>query len=157
MVKMDDIDKDILNILQQNDKISYKEIGQKLNMAPSSIHNRVKNMEKSGLIKSFSAIVDPFKAGLNTVAVLGLSVDVQRLKDVAQILKSYDEVQTVAVTTGGHDMIAQVIARDEKELWRFINKKVKTIEGVRSQMDVSSFIDTCKMTHFINFKSEKLT
>ena len=47
-----------------------------------------------------------------------------------------------------------VVEKNEKSLWRFINEKIKTIEGVRPQMDVSSYIDVFKMNHKINFKIE---
>jgi DNA-binding Lrp family transcriptional regulator len=74
------------------------------------------------------------------------------LSKVAEKIATYDRVQLVGTTTGEHDVIASVIAEDEKSLWRFINEEIKTIDGVRSKMDVSSFIDIFKKTQKINFK-----
>ena len=71
---------------------------------------------------------------------------------VAEKIASYDEVQLIATTTGDHDVIARVFAENEKSLWRFINEKIKTIDGVKPQMDVSSFIDIFKMSHKIKFQ-----
>ena len=154
MIQIDKIDKEILNVLQQNDKISYQELGQQLKkpMVASTIHNRVKKMEKEGIINSYSAIVNPFKAGYGTIAWLGLSVEPIKIEEVAKVLYSYDDVQTVVISSGEHDIVVQIIATDEKALWRFINEKVKTIKGVKPQMDVSSFIDIFKMTHKIKFE-----
>jgi len=150
---MDDIDKKILNILQNNFRISYKNLGKRVKMAASSVHNRVQKMLDEGIIKKEDTIINPMKAGFDTIAILGLSVDPLKMDEVAEKIASYDEVQLIATTTGDHDIIARVFAENEKSLWRFINEKIKIIEGVKPQMDVSSFIDIFKMTHKINFKT----
>ena len=148
---MDNIDKKILNILQDNDKQSYHKIAKKLNMAASTVHSRVKKMKRSGIIKSFSAIIEPEKVGYNAIAILGLTVDAGKMSKVAQEISSYEEVQILSTSTGDHDLIALIIAKDEKSLWRFVNQRIKTIEGIKSRMDVSSFIDVYKFSHVIKF------
>lgn len=148
---MDDIDKKILNILQDNFRISYKELGKKINMAASSVHNRVQKMLDAGVIKKEDTIINPMKVGFETIAIIGLSVDPLKMKDVAKKIALYDEVQLIATTTGDHDIVVRIIEKDEKSLWRFINEKIKPIVGVSSSMDVSSFIDIFKMSHKISF------
>ena len=149
---MDDIDKKILNILQNNFRISYKKLGKKVKMAASSVHNRVQKMLDKGIIKKEDTIVNPMKAGFNTIAMLGLSVDPLKMDEIAEKITTFKEVQLIATTTGDHDIVARVIAEDEKALWRFINEKVKTIDGIKSRMDVSSFIDIYKISYKINFE-----
>lgn len=153
MVQMDEIDRQILNILQDNFRISYKDLGKKIGMAASSVHNRVQKMLDNGIIKKEDTIINPMKVGFEAVALIGLSVEPLKMNEVAKKIASYDEVMLIATTTGDHDIIARVIARDEKHLWRFINEKIKPIEGVKPRMDVSSFIDIFKMSHKINFKT----
>lgn len=150
-IEMDDIDKKILNILQNNDKISYQNIANKLNMAASTVHNRVKKMINDGIIRSFNAIIDLEKVGYKTIAWIGLKVNTLKIKKIAEKLALYDEIQIVATSMGDHEIVIQIIAENEKELWRFINEKIKTIEGVKPQMDVSGFIDIYKMAHSIFF------
>jgi Lrp/AsnC family transcriptional regulator for asnA, asnC and gidA len=152
VVEMDDIDKKILNHLQNNFHISYKELGKKVNMAASSVHNRVQKMQDEGIIKKEDTIINPMKAGFETIAIIGLSVDPLKMDEVANKIANYDEVQLIATTTGDHDIVARIIAENEKTLWRFINEKIKTIDGVKPQMDVSSFIDIFKMSHKVEFK-----
>ncbi len=151
----DDKDKEILNFLQENYRISYKDLSKKVNLAASTIHNRVQNMIKEGIIKKFDTIVDPSKVGYNAIAILGLSVDPLKLDNIAGKLSEYSEIQLVASSTGDHNLLVKVIAEDEKNLWRFINEEIKTLEGIQVPMHVSSFIDIFKMTHKINFKIEK--
>ncbi|MFX0164377.1 MAG: winged helix-turn-helix transcriptional regulator [Promethearchaeota archaeon] len=151
-IQFDEKDKEILNILQENYRISYKELSKKVNLAASTIHNRVQNMLKEGIIRKFDTLIDPFKAGYDSIAILGLSVDPLKLEEAAEKLANYDEIQLVATSTGDHNMILRVLALNEKDLWRFINEKIKVIDGIQPTMDVSSFIDIFKMTHKINFK-----
>ncbi len=152
--KLDDTDKKILNILQESYKITFKQIGEKIGMAGSSVHNRVQNMIDTGIIEKEGTIVNPFKVGYRTTALVGLSVDPLKMNDIAETLASEDQIQMVGTTTGDHDLIIRVIAENEKELWRFINKKVKTVKGVKSNMDVSSFIDFFKISRKIKFNTE---
>jgi len=151
-VPFDDKDKEILNFLQENYKISYKDLSKKVNLAASTIHNRVQNMIKDGIIRKFDTFVDPFKVGYESMAILGLSVDPLKLDDIAKELSKYDEIHLVVSSTGDHNLSLKIIARDEKNLWRFINEEIKTLDGIQLPMHVSSFIDIFKMTHKINFK-----
>ncbi|MFX1573845.1 MAG: Lrp/AsnC family transcriptional regulator [Promethearchaeota archaeon] len=146
---MDEKDKEILNILQNNNKISYRELAEKLKLAASTIHNRVKKMIEEEIIKQFATTIDPAKIGYNTIAIVGLSVDPIRMNDIANKIASYEETQLVAISTGDHDIIAQIIARDEKSLWNFINVKIKTINGIKPQIHVSNLLDVYKSTSSI--------
>ena len=150
--QIDDKDKEILTELQNNYRISYLDLSKKIGLAASTIHNRVQNMLKVGIIKEFDTLIDPHEVGYETIAMLGISVNPQKMTEVAEKIAKYDEVQLVATTTGEHDIIFRVIAEKEKDLWRFINEKIKTIDGVKNNIDVSSYIDVFKMTHKINFK-----
>jgi len=150
--KIDEKDKNILNILQQNYRISYQKLSEMVGLAASTIHNRVQNMIESGIIRNFDTVVCPLKVGYKSVAILGLSVNHGKIRDAAQKLATYNEIQLVATSTGDHDIILQVYAQDEKALWRFIKNKVKTIDGVQPQVHVSSFLDIIKMSHKIVFE-----
>ena len=148
---MDNIDKEILKLLQENYRISYQELRRKIGKAASTIHHRVQGMLNEGIIKEFDTIIDPFKVGFKAIAVLGISVDPLRIHEIAKEIATFKEVQLVATSTGDHDLIVRIIEKNEKSLWRFIKNKIKTIEGVRPEIDVSSFIDIYKMTHKIEF------
>ncbi|MFX1380657.1 MAG: winged helix-turn-helix transcriptional regulator [Promethearchaeota archaeon] len=153
-ILFDEKDKEILNFLQENYRISYKDLSKKVDLAASTIHNRVQNMIKEGIIIKFDTFVDPFKVGYESIAILGLSADPLKLDDTARRLSEYNEIQLVASSTGDYNLIVKVIAKDEKNLWRFINEEIKTLEGIQLPINVSSFIDIFKMSHKINFKIE---
>jgi Lrp/AsnC family transcriptional regulator for asnA, asnC and gidA len=150
-IQFDEKDKEILNFLQENYKISYKDLSKKVNLAASTIHNRVQNMIKEGIIKKFDTLVDPFKVGYESIAILGLSIDPMKLDEVAKKLTEFDDIQLVASSTGDHNLIVKIIAKDEKNLWRFINDEIKILDGIQLPIHVSSFIDIFKLTQKLNF------
>lgn len=143
---MDDIDKLILKALQENGTISYRKMKEdkKLTLSPSSIHNRIKKLERNGIIKKITAIVNPKKVGYEIMAWLGLTVDPNKLSETAQKISIFKNVQLVATTSGDHDLVAMVISKDFKSLWKFINKNIKTIPEVKENMHVSTFLEIFK-------------
>lgn len=152
---LDKKDKLILNILQDNYKISYKEISSKVHLAASTIHNRVQNMINTGIIKEIDTIVDPYKVGFNTITIVSLSVDPLKIDEIAQKLKIYDNIQLIASSGGEYNLIIKIIVENEKTLWKFINEKIKTISGISTQINVSSLIEIFKNTSRVKFKVEK--
>ena len=153
---LDDKDKLILNILQENYKISYKDISNKVHLAASTIHNRVQNMISKGIIKEIDTVVDPYKVGYDTIAIVSLSADPLKIEEIAKKLKIFDNIQLIASTAGEYNLIIKIIAENEKKLWKFINEVIKTISGIKSQINVSSFIEIFKSTSKVKFKEEKL-
>lgn len=148
---LDPKDKEIMDILQENPEISYADLAKKVNMAASSVHNRVKKLVDAKMIDKGITIVDPFKVGFDTIALVGMKVEPSKMNEIAKTIASFNKVQMIGTTTGDHDIVFRVIAENDKALWRFINEKIKTIPGVKSEMDVSSFIDFFKRSQRIHF------
>ncbi|RLG54400.1 MAG: Lrp/AsnC family transcriptional regulator [Candidatus Hydrothermarchaeota archaeon] len=148
--KIDSIDRKILKILQEDCRMSYKDIGKKINLPKSTVHSRVRRLLKNGIIERCVAIVNPEKLGYSKIVWVGLTVEPEKIKEVAEKLAKYEEVQVVATTHGHHDLVIQVLAKDAKSLGDFVNEKIKTIEGVRTgvgMMHVSMFLDVYKYSH----------
>jgi DNA-binding Lrp family transcriptional regulator len=152
---IDEKDKVILNTLQENYKISYKEIGDKAELAASTVHTRVQNMINKGIIKKLDTFVDPFKVGYNTMAIVNLAIEPIQLDEISKKLSLLDEIQLVATTAGEYNLILKMIASNEKDLWRFINENVLVLKGIKPQINVSSFIDIYKNTQKVKFKIKK--
>jgi len=147
---LDEYDKKILNLMQEDCRISYSKLHKKVNLAASTIHSRVQNMIRKGIIIKFNAVVDPFKVGYESVAIIGMSVDPSKIDEIAKKIALYDEVQFLATSTGDHNIIAKIVKKDDTELWTFINKKIKSIDGVSPRLDISRFIEVFKMDPKIN-------
>lgn len=147
---LDEYDKKILNLMQEDCRISYSKLHKKVNLAASTIHSRVQNMIKKGIIIKFNAVVDPFKVGYESVAIIGMSVDPSKIDEIAKKIALYDEVQFLATSTGDHNIVAKIVKKDDTDLWTFINEKIKIIDGVSPRLDISRFIEVFKMDPKIN-------
>ena len=128
---VDQLDLKLLELLQTDGSLSFTEIARKLRLNESTIRKRVMSLQKEGVIQKFTAVVDPSKIGLNTVAIVGVDVDPSRLLDAAQKMCEIREARYVAISTGDHMIMIEIWTRDGKELSRIISEKIGTIEGVR--------------------------
>ncbi len=140
---MDDLDHQILEKLQENDKLSYKKIGKALKKPASTIHFRVKKMIDEKIIIKFSAIVDMEKLGYNTVGWLGLTIDPLMRDEIIKKLASYKLIKMISSTTGDYNLILHILAENEKKLWSFIRDNIQIIEGVHD-VHVSSSLKIYK-------------
>ena len=113
---MDNIDYKILKIIQNNATASYQSIGKELDIGTSTVHYRINKMKKQGIITSMSAILDPEKIGFDATAVIGLNVEPLKMDEIAEHLSSFDEVQTVATSSGNHDRAHNYV----KDLLQFL-------------------------------------
>ena len=129
--EIDEIDQKILKLLQEDGRLPFLEIAQKLKLSESTIRKRVQALKERGVIKRFTVEVDPAKMGLNTVAIVGIDVDPPKLLEVAQKLCEFKEIRSVATSTGDHMIMTEIWTKDGRELTRLISEKIGPIEGVK--------------------------
>jgi len=128
---VDQLDLKILELLQTDGSLSFTEIARKLRLNESTIRKRVMTLKNDGVIQKFTAVVEPTKIGLNTVAIVGVDVDPSKLLEAAQKLCEIREAKYVATSTGDHMIMTEIWTKDGKELSRIISGKIGTIEGVK--------------------------
>ncbi|MCQ5377028.1 MAG: Lrp/AsnC family transcriptional regulator, partial [Candidatus Methanomethylicia archaeon] len=83
---LDETDLIILNELQGDFTTSYRDIAKKLNMSVGTVHNRVKKLKETGVIKSFTAIIDAEKLGYELTAIILMQVEGGKIVDVEQAI-----------------------------------------------------------------------
>jgi Lrp/AsnC family transcriptional regulator for asnA, asnC and gidA len=131
MSSLDEIDTRILELLEEDARRSFTEMAEKLKVSESSIRKRVSALQKEGVIKKFTIKVDHAKLGLNTVAIVGIDVDSDKMLEIAQELCDFKEVKCVATSSGDHMIMLEVWAKNGKELNKLITEKIGKIDGVR--------------------------
>lgn len=131
MFNLDEIDTRILELLEEDARRSFTEMAEKLKVSESSIRKRVSALQKEGVIKKFTIKVDHAKLGLNTVAIVGIDVDSDKMLEIAQKLCDFKEVKCVATSSGDHMIMLEVWAKNGKELNKLIAEEIGRIEGVR--------------------------
>lgn len=124
MTDIDGTDIEIVKKLEEDGRASFREIAEDLDVSEGTVYNRVKGMQKNGIIKGFSVRSDSFKLGKDLEAVIGLRVDGEHLVEVEEELSKKDPVRCVYDVTGEYDVI--LIARFETraELNEFVKSTI---------------------------------
>lgn len=132
-VELDEIDRKILNMLQNDARTSFAFIARESQVSEATIRFRVKKLIAKGIIIRFIALLDPRKIGLSVTAIIMAKVDASLLEEAFEQLASLDETNHVFQSTGEYDIIAVVNARDMMHL-SDIRKRVKMIPGIKDAL-----------------------
>jgi len=131
-IALDDLDWKILYALQENARQTYSETGRLLNVAHSTIYERIKKMEEHGVIKKYTTVVDLEKIGIKYLtAVMTVITDPKESENVAEKLSEFNEVLEVYTSLSEELLIiAKVVAEDQGKLHSFIAQSVAPLPGV---------------------------
>lgn len=144
---LDEIDKKLLRELQINSKRKIFQLARTLNLPRSTIHNRIKKLEKSGIIKTYKAVVNHEKIGKGvTVLVHVVITSRQSAKEITEKLKRMDNVEDIYIVTGRSDIIIKARFSSTEELGKFIFDEttgLRSWEGVESTESMIA-LDTVK-------------
>lgn len=127
----------IIEALKSGGRLSTQQIAKKTSIPITTVHNRIKKLEKEGVIKGYTVVLDNKKIGRTIAAYILVTVDYKYLKEkkmsqyeLAQKLKSNSNVEEAAMVTGASDIIIKVRASDMEGLNDFITKYLRNIDGI---------------------------
>lgn len=132
-LKLDEIDKRILVILQKNAKITNAQLSQDIGLSPAPTLERVKKLEQSGLIKSYHAELDTEMLGLGVqmfVQVMLKGHNKQNIDMFMDAIRDIPEVIECHHVTGNSDLILKIISRDIGSYQKFMLENISEIEVV---------------------------
>ncbi len=118
---MDQTDKRILNLLQQNSRISIKKLSEKLFITAPAVSQRLKNLEDEGYIDKFSTQMNLDRINMKVKAFVQLEVSPGQKKDFYPYIEKIPNVLECECITGPYSMLIKVIFEDTKQLDDFIN------------------------------------
>ncbi|MEM5820571.1 MAG: Lrp/AsnC ligand binding domain-containing protein [Candidatus Aenigmatarchaeota archaeon] len=108
---------------------SKKEIAKKLNKSEVAIRKKIQKLRKEKILLGFKPIIN-FKRVNLFYSITGIDVEPEKLIDIIEKLKSYNEVFSIYLTSGDHTIIVEIIVDDIKEL-EDLHKKISSIDGVK--------------------------
>lgn len=117
---VDEVDLKIIEMLEADARVSFREISKKLGISEGTVYNRVKRLQDEGIIKGYSAKVDPTKLGMDLTAVIGLRVAGGHLVEVEEEISKMKGVCCVYDVTGDYDAIVIARFRSRADLNGFI-------------------------------------
>jgi Lrp/AsnC family transcriptional regulator, regulator for asnA, asnC and gidA len=127
--QLDETDAKILNMLQENARLSFSRIAEELEVNEATVRYRVKKLTDKGVITRFTVLLDPRKIGYSTTGIMMVKIASEMFEEAAKKISELPESYHVFQTTGEFDIVAVVNTRDLGHLNEFRNK-VKMISGV---------------------------
>ena len=126
---LDEIDKKIIKVLQDDARTSLRKISELVKVSLGTVSNRVKRMERNGVIKGYSVILDPDQIGWGLNVVIGLRIQKGRLIEIQERIAKDSRVHGVYDVTGDFDSMVIARAKNRKDL-DDLSKNVLSIDGV---------------------------
>jgi Lrp/AsnC family leucine-responsive transcriptional regulator len=139
---IDDIDLRILDMLQRNGKLSQAKIAGAVGLTTPSVNERIKKMERHGMIKGFVALLDHEKMGFPLTAYVDIALEHPRFeKAFVDELEKLLDVQDCHYIAGEYSYRLKVKAADPAGLAEFLQRRILTIKGVaraRTELSLAS-------------------
>ena len=133
MPKLDASDLQILNLLQQDGRMTIKELSKRLNLSTTPIFERIKKLEKSGIIDRYIAVLNPEKLGKKLTAFAHISIKDHSKKQVEGFVEqviSFPEVLECHYVTGASDFMIKVLVEDIEKYNYFVMNKLSVVPNI---------------------------
>ncbi len=133
-MQFDRYDRQILDVLQQDGRISNQDLADRIGLSPSPCLRRVRTLEEAGLITGYRAFLDAKKLGLSLMALIGISMDQHTPERFANLESSIAEIPEVLecllITGQQSDYQLKVVVRDMDAYQDLLLNKITRITGV---------------------------
>ncbi len=127
---VDERDLVIIEKLRRNARSSYGEIAKELGISDVAVMKRIRKLESQGVIKAYTIIADDKAVGYGATSITGIDVEPDHLFDVASALKEKPYAKYVAISSGDHQIIAIIKARNREELASY-HSEISALPGVK--------------------------
>lgn len=128
---MDAIDRKILSIIQRESHLPHVELGKRVGLSVSAVNDRVRKLHRLGIVRAWTAEIDPAALGLNLLAFMQIEID--RPEHAASFLKAagaIPEVLEIHHVTGDWNYLLKVRVTTTAALEDLITNRLKKIKGV---------------------------
>jgi Lrp/AsnC family transcriptional regulator for asnA, asnC and gidA len=136
-------------MLQQNGRRSYRDIGRRLGVSEATIRARVRKLEKMGIIKKFTALIDPQKAGYKYISLITLKGTPDRLEIIKAQMRNKEEVKALFEATTALELILLTYFHGKQHMKNFI-QELGGISGIEMS-HISSNLNVSKFDFVVNF------
>lgn len=127
---LDNVAKTIIELLQEDGRRSYSDIGRVVNLSEAAVRQRVQRLTEAGVMQ-IVAVTDPMQLGFHRQAMIGIRVSGD-VRSVAREVAAIDAIDYVVITVGSFDVLAEVVCENDDDLLAVINEHIRPIDGVVS-------------------------
>jgi Lrp/AsnC family leucine-responsive transcriptional regulator len=130
---IDETDKKILRLLQENAQLTFKEIAKKINLSLTPVHDRIKRMESEGIIDKYVTILNRKKLGQSLIVYCQVTLIKQThdtSEEFSQAISALPEVLECNFVSGSFDYLLKIIVPDMESYHQFHQKKLSVLPSV---------------------------
>lgn len=149
MSEIDNTDRRILNVLQQDARLTVQEVADRVGLSASPCHRRMRQLEERGVITRTIALVDQKAVGLPVSVFVSIKLERQKEEDLerfARAISGWREVLECYLMTGPRDYLLRVVVADLAAYEQFLKQKLTRLDGV-SSIESSFALDQIKYTN----------
>ena len=147
--RLDQKDLAILKLLQQNARITVKEISEKVHLSTTPVHERIKRMEEAGVIKQYATLVDHAKVKKSLMVICYVSLKQHNKTAGAKFIKAIHEMNEVIECyniSGEFDFMLKVVAENMDDYYHFHVNKLSEAENIGNVQSIF-VMGIVKQTH----------
>lgn len=151
VLQLDEKDRLILRLLQQNAKITVREIAAKVHLSTTPVHERIKRMEDAGVIIQYAALVNHAKVNKGLMVICYISLKEHSKKSGAKFIKTINELSEVIECyniSGEFDFMLKVVAESMDAYYDFHVNKLGQLENI-GHMQSTFVMGVLKQTHLL--------
>jgi Lrp/AsnC family leucine-responsive transcriptional regulator len=131
---LDDLDRRILNALQEDNRLSFAELAQRVASSAASCMRRVRRLREDGIIEADIALINPQAAGRSLTAVVNIELESERLDLIDAFkreMRSAPEVTQCYMVTGDADFVVVVMVEDVAAFENFTRERLYANPNIR--------------------------
>lgn len=150
----DQLDLAILEELQVDGRMSVADLARKIHLSPPAVYQRIKRMERAGVIRQYVALIDRDMTGYDLLCFIRVSLQPhtpETIRTFERAVTKHPRVMECYRTAGSHDVLLKCAFCDHKELDLFLRDHIMTLPGVQ-QIDTSLVLQEMKATTAIRLK-----
>mgnify|MGYP002870149399 CR=1 FL=1 len=145
---IDVIDVKILEVLQENARVSLSELSKRINLSLSAASERLKKLEASGIIKQYTTILDPASVGRELRAFMMVSADNSgSITELKKLIEQSGEILEAYFVAGDCDYVLKIATKDTSTLADLVNQ-IKAVKGVK-HTETMVFLDEYKQRYSV--------
>ena len=127
---LDALDQQIVQLLIENARSSYSDIGQKIGISRVAVKMRIQALEQRGVIEEYTTVINPQKIGGAVSCYFEIETQPDALPEVAQILKGNEVVTQIYRVTGRNKLHVHAVAASGEEMEALIREVIDPLPGV---------------------------
>ncbi len=143
--EVSELDKRIIEHLQQDGRRPYTQIAAELGVSEAAVRARTNRLVGRGVLQ-IVGVTDPLRLGFQQMAMIGIRCEATKLVEVAEKLAEFPEVDYVVITAGTYDILIETVCEDNAALLRFLAERLRAVDGVR-ETETFMYLRMVKQTY----------